>query len=214
MPPWHPDTSLRLPLAHLTNRPSLSLAHLVPVLFLPLPRQPQCVPRPFHLIGLVGESDPSTGLTQDLVQKLSYLTDLKPEFAMQCLERNGWDYNKALSNFYELKVTPPNYRFAVIRTPTMLATNRARACFRQKPSSKRQLICEPGAVLFCLSFLSLPRFLTLLSYATLREDVGSSCGSLNNVHTAAHRHPSPVGFIIPPPPPSVPTPFAVQPVLW
>jgi uncharacterized protein YjhX (UPF0386 family) len=41
---------------------------------------------------------------QDLVQKLSYVTDMNAATARTCLERNGWDYAKALANFYELKV--------------------------------------------------------------------------------------------------------------
>jgi len=68
---------------------------------------PICPPLAFHPYAfslfflLLATNHPAM---QNLEQKLSYVTNLKPEYAKQCLERNGNDYAKALSNFYELQV--------------------------------------------------------------------------------------------------------------
>lgn len=63
-------------------------------------------------VPLFGSTSSFTSSTssEDLVQKLSYVTDMNAATARTCLERNGWDYAKALANFYELKgkgLVPP-----------------------------------------------------------------------------------------------------------
>ncbi|KAL6042527.1 U1 small nuclear ribonucleoprotein [Balamuthia mandrillaris] len=67
-----------------------------------------------------GSGSAAAASSNDLITKLSYVTDLTPAFAKQCLETNEWDYNKALANFYELKAQnaiPPEAFLSGASTP-------------------------------------------------------------------------------------------------
>jgi hypothetical protein len=48
----------------------------------------------------------ATGSEQEMmVQKFTFDTRLKPDFAKQCLEQNAWSYEKAMEAFTTLKVS-------------------------------------------------------------------------------------------------------------
>jgi nuclear RNA export factor len=67
--------------------------------------------RPFAAAAAAATTAASTTLSPDALQKLIYVTSLKPQFAQQILDATGWNYEAALQQFLNLKKTkqlPPD----------------------------------------------------------------------------------------------------------
>lgn len=61
--------------------------------------------RPFAAAAAAATTAASTTLSPDALQKLVYVTSLKPQFAQQILDATGWNYEAALQQFLNLKKT-------------------------------------------------------------------------------------------------------------